>query len=386
MTELYYFDNSATTLKKPAAVAEAVYHAIADGQLGNPARGSHTVSLNALRLTETLRQKTASLFGVPDAANVAFTANATASLNLVLKGLLKPADHIITTVTEHNAVLRPLYQLEEQGAALSFVGVDELGTLLYSDFERLLRPDTRAVVVNHASNVTGNAVDLERIGAFCREHGLILIVDASQSAGVLAIDMVQQHIDVLCFTGHKGLYGPQGTGGICLGDRPLAFVPVFTGGSGFHSFDKQYPTEMPTLFEPGTQNVHGLAGLSAGVDYISQKGLPIISRKLQELTFRFHDQIKDIPGITIYGCFAENVERAPVVSINLEGWSSGDLGDALFMDYAIAVRPGAHCAPLIHQAFGTEQTGMVRFSFSTFNTEHEIDYAAKALRILAEEG
>jgi cysteine desulfurase family protein len=386
MTELYYFDNSATTLKKPVAVAEAVYHAIADGQFGNPARGSHTVSLNALRLTETLRQKTAALFGVPDAANVAFTANATASLNMVLKGLLKPTDHIITTVTEHNAVLRPLYQLEEQGAALSFVGVDEPGSLRYPDFEQLLRPDTRAVVVNHASNVTGNALDLERIGSFCREHGLIFIVDASQSAGILAIDMVKQHIDVLCFTGHKGLYGPQGTGGICLGDRPLAFVPVFTGGSGFHSFDKHYPVQMPTLFEPGTQNVHGLAGLSAGLDYIQQKGLDTICRQLQALTFRFHDQIKDIPGITLFGSFAENVERAPVVSLNLEGWSSGDLSDALFMDYAIAVRPGAHCAPLIHQAFGTEKTGMVRFSFSSFNTVEEIDYAANALRILAEEG
>ncbi|WP_320163268.1 aminotransferase class V-fold PLP-dependent enzyme [uncultured Trichococcus sp.] len=386
MTELYYFDNSATTLKKPAAVAEAVYHAIADGQLGNPARGSHTVSLNALRVTETLRQKTAALFGVPEAANVAFTANATASLNMVLKGLLTPADHIITTVTEHNAVLRPLYQLEEQGAALSFVSVDAFGTLRYPDFERLLRPDTRAVVVNHASNVTGNAVDLEWIGSFCREHDLIFIVDASQSAGVLAIDVMKQHIDILCFTGHKGLYGPQGTGGICLGDRSLAFVPVFTGGSGFHSFDKQYPTAMPTLFEAGTQNVHGLAGLSAGLDYIQQKGLDTISRHLQKLTFLFHEQIQDIPGIILYGSFAENIERAPVVSLNLEGWSSGDLSDALFMDYAIAVRPGAHCAPLIHQAFGTEKTGMVRFSFSSFNTLEEIDYAAKALKNLAEEG
>jgi len=386
MTESYYFDNSATTLKKPAAVAEAVYHAIADGQLGNPARGSHTASLNALRLTETLRQKTAALFGVPDAANVAFTANATASLNLVLKGLLKPTDHIITTVTEHNAVLRPLYQLEEQGAVLSFVGVDEFGTLLYPDFERLLRPATRAVVVNHASNITGNAADLERIGAFCRKHNLIFIVDASQSAGVLAIDMVQQHTDVLCFTGHKSLYGPQGTGGICLGERPLEFVPVFTGGSGFRSFDKKYPAQMPTLFEAGTQNVHGLAGLSAGLDYIGQKGLLVISRQLQDLTFRFHKQIKDIPGITIYGNFDADVTRAPVVTLNLDGWDSGDLSDALFMDYGIAVRPGAHCAPLIHQAFGTEKNGMVRFSFSSFNTAEEIDYAVKALRQLAEEG
>lgn len=385
MTEHYYFDNSATTMKKPPAIAEAVYHAIADGQLGNPARGSHTASLNALRLTETLRRKTAALFGVPDAANVSFTANATASLNLVLKGLLKPTDHIITTVTEHNAVLRPLYQLEEQGAALSFVDVDEKGLLRYDDFERLLRPATRAVVVNHASNVTGNAADLERIGAFCRKHKLIFIVDASQSAGVLAIDMVRQHIDVLCFTGHKSLYGPQGTGGICLGDQSLAFVPVFTGGSGFRSFDKQYPAQMPTLFEAGTQNIHGLAGLSAGMDYIGQKSLAAISRQLQDLTFRFHGQIKDIPGITIYGHFDEIAERAPVVSLNLDGWDSGDLSDALFMDYGIAVRPGAHCAPLIHQAFGTEKTGMVRFSFSSFNSSEEIDYAVKALRSLAEE-
>lgn len=380
---MYYFDNSATTLKKPDAVAQAVFHAIADGQLGNPARGSHTASVNALRLTESVRRKTAELFGASGASAVAFTANATASLNMVLKSLLTPEDHIITTVTEHNSVLRPLYQLEEQGAELSFISIDEKGLLRYPEFSALLQPNTRAVVVNHASNVTGNAADLDRIGDFCSKNNLLFIVDASQSAGILDIAMRRQHIDVLCFTGHKGLYGPQGTGGICLGEKPLAFRPVFTGGSGFHSFAKRMPLDFPTVFEAGTQNVHGLAGLDAGIAHVQHIGIAEIGNRLDQLTRRFYGKIKDIPGITLYGCFDETHRRAPVVSLNLEDWSSGDLSDALFMDFDIAVRPGAHCAPLIHEAFGTESQGMVRFSFSTFNTLAEMDYAADALRQLA---
>lgn len=383
---MYYFDNSATTLKKPDAVAKAVYHAIADGQLGNPARGSHTASLNALRLTEAVRRKTADLFGAPGASAVAFTANATASLNMVLKSLLNPEDHIITTVTEHNSVLRPLYQLEEQGAQLSFVSIDEKGLLRYPEFAALLQPNTRAVVVNHASNVTGNAADLERIGDFCSKNDLLFIVDASQSAGILDINMRRQHIDALCFTGHKGLYGPQGTGGFCIGEKPLDFRPVFTGGSGSHSFAKRMPLDFPAIFEAGTQNVHGLAGLDAGIAHVQHSGIAEIGSRLDQLTRTFHGKIKDIPGITLYGCFDETLRRAPVVSLNLEDWSSGDLSDALFMDFDIAVRPGAHCAPLIHKAFGTERQGMVRFSFSTFNTLAEMDYAADALRQLALNG
>lgn len=388
---MYYFDNSATTLKKPSGVAEAVYHAIADEQLGNPARGSHDAALNALRLTESVRQQVAALFGVCDASHVSFMPNATTALNTAIRSLLSPEDHILTTVTEHNAVLRPLYQLEERGAKLSFVPVDEDGILQYQAFEELLRPDTRAVVINHASNVTGNVVDLDWIGRFCQKHRLLLIVDAAQSAGILEINMEQQHIDALCFTGHKSLYGPQGIGGLCLGSKTHQLKPVFTGGSGFHSFDKQFPTDLPTVFEPGTQNVHGLAGLKAGLSYVNEHGLSALRQEVNSLAADFAHQIKTIPGVQLYGKYEEQttspikMARVPVVSLNLTNWSSGDLSDALFMDHDIAVRPGAHCAPLIHQALGTEKQGMVRFSFSSFNTTEEVTHAVKALQVLAKE-
>lgn len=382
---MYYFDNSATTLQKPASVAEAVYQAIAGETLGNPSRSSHDPSLDALRLSEQARHQTADFFGtVP--ARVAFTANATAALNFAIKGILTPQDHIITTVTEHNAVLRPLYQLEQQGAALSFVGIDEEGTLQYEQFQKLLRPNTRAVVVNHASNVTGNVVDLDWIGRFCREHQLYLFVDASQSAGLLEISMRQQDIDVLCFTGHKSLYGPQGTGGICLSERIQSVQPVFSGGSGIHTFAKQHPADLPGVFEPGTMNVHGLAGLRAGLEYIRSVGITSLYQKAHELERQFYEGVRDIPGIRFYGAYSPSGEkRMPIVSLTLEGWSSGDLADALWLDYEIAVRPGAHCAPLLHEAFGTAQTGMVRFSFSSFNISEEVTHAIQALEELAAE-
>lgn len=381
-----YFDNSATTLQKPACVAEAVYRSIAGESLGNPSRSSHAPSLNALRLSEEIRRQTAAFFDT-EPSRVAFTSNATSALNMVLKGILKPKGHVITTVTEHNSVLRPLYQLEERGADLSFVGIDRDGNLQYEQFEELVRPDTHAVVVNHASNVTGNVVDLDWLGNFCKKHNLYLMVDAAQSAGLIDISMRRQGIDALCFTGHKSLYGPQGTGGVCLSERIKEVRPIFTGGSGTHTFAKQHPSGFPGVLEPGTMNVHGLAGLQAGLAYIRSVGMAPLQEKAQQLEKQFYEGIKTIPGIQIYGNHSPShpAERVPIVSLNLAGWSSGDLADALWLDYEIAVRPGAHCAPLLHEAFGTVQSGMVRFSFSSFNTPEEVGLAIKALRELATE-
>ena len=385
---MYYFDNSATTLKKPISVAKAVYDALADEQVGNPARGSHEPALYALRMVEKTREQVARLFGVQDPSQVSFLSNATTALNTVIRSLLTSNDHIITTVTEHNAVLRPLYQLEQEGARLSYVPIDEEGQLDYAAFETLLQPNTRAIIVNHASNVTGNVVNLEWIGQFCRKHHLLFIVDAAQSAGIIEIDMEKQQIDALCFTGHKSLYGPQGTGGICIGSEVKEWKPVFTGGSGFRSSDKVFPTDLPGVFEPGTQNVHGLAGLKAGLDYVESTGVSEIYEKTNALAATFIRRVESIPGLLLYGCSAETImesKRVPVVSLNLEGWSSGDLSEALQLDFAIAVRPGMHCAPLIHEAFGTEKQGMVRFSFSTFTKQSEIDIAVQALEKLAAE-
>lgn len=383
---MYYFDNSATTLQKPPSVATAVYEAIAGESIGNPSRASHDASVAALRLSEAARQLAADFFGTSP-SRVAFTANATAALNYAIKGILRPSDHIITTVTEHNAVLRPLYQLEEQGVSLSFVGIDHKGELQYEQFVEFLRPDTRAIVVNHASNVTGNAVNLEWLGDFCKEHGLYLIVDAAQSAGMLEINMLKQGVDILCFTGHKSLYGPQGTGGICLSDKIGTIQPVLTGGSGVRSFEKKHPHEMPEIFESGTANVHGLAGLREGLAYVISQGAASLHQSAMKLEQQFYTGIKDIPGIHLYGNYELSTpcNRVPIVSLTLDGWSSGDLADALWLDYKIAVRPGAHCAPLIHEAFGTANSGMVRFSFSSFNTEEEIQHAVSALGQLAAE-
>ncbi|MDN6626211.1 MAG: aminotransferase class V-fold PLP-dependent enzyme [Pisciglobus halotolerans] len=385
---MYYFDNSATTLRKPISVATAVYDALANEQIGNPARGSHDPALYALRKVEKTREQAARLFGVQDTSHVSFLSNATTALNTVIRSLLNPDDHIITTVTEHNAVLRPLYQLEQKGAQLSYVPINKEGQLNYTAFEKLLRSNTRAVVVNHASNVTGNVANLEWIGQFCHKHHLLFIVDAAQSAGIIEIDMEKQQIDALCFTGHKSLYGPQGTGGICIGSQVKEWRPVFTGGSGFRSSDKAFPSDLPGAFEPGTQNVHGLAGLKAGLDYVEDTGISVVHKQTNALATNFIRRVESIPGILLYGCSAEssvNSKRVPVVSLNLEGWSSGDLSEALQMDFAIAVRPGMHCAPLIHHAFGTEKKGMVRFSFSTFTNQSEIDIAVQALETLAAE-
>lgn len=378
---MIYLDNAATTLHKPPQVEQAMLDALRTA--GNPGRGAHEPTLHASRLVYAARCAAAKLLNAPDPSCIAFTANATQALNTALGGLFRPGDHIITTVCEHNSVLRPLYRLRENGMSLSFTTADEKGRLQYDQWEVFLRPETRALVVTGASNVTGNGTDLARAAEFAHRHGLLLIVDAAQTAGELPLNVQVLGIDVLCFTGHKALLGPQGTGGLYV--RPgLSVRPLVVGGSGVHSFDEQHPAQMPTALEAGTLNVPSLAGLCAGVEWILAQGVETLARREQALTVLFYERIRDLPNVKIYGD-PEMTPRAPIVSLNIGDEDSARIADILWEEYGICVRAGAHCAPLMHKALGTAEQGTVRFSFSHFNTEAEVLQAAAAVRELAQE-
>ena len=379
---MIYLDNAATTLQKPPEVGQAMLAALQTA--GNPGRGAHEPTLHAARLVYGAREALAELFHAESPACIAFAANATQALNTALCGLLAPGDHVLTTVCEHNSVLRPLYRLRGQGVQVDFVGVDAQGNLRCEQFAQRLRPNTKAVVVTHASNVTGCVTDLVRVSAFAKAHGLLMIVDAAQTAGARPIDVQELGLDVLCFTGHKALLGPQGTGGLYV--RPgLRVAPLVVGGSGVHSFAEAHPSEMPTALEAGTLNVPGLAGLEAGVRWLLQQGVEALCAKETALARLFYENIQGIPGVVVYGgCPAG--PHAPIVSLNLAGEDSARVADALWEEYGICVRAGAHCAPLMHKALGTVEQGAVRFSFSHQNTEKEALAAAAALRALAEEG
>ena len=378
---MIYLDNAATTLHKPPQVVKAVADALQS--MGNSARGTHAGSMAASHTVYDTRVKLAKLFGCPRADRVAFTANVTEALNIAVNGLIGRGDHVITTDCEHNSVLRPLYRLaDEQGVEVSFVPADRQGNLDYNAFERLMQPHTRAIVCTHASNLTGNLTDLARVSAVAKAHDVLLIVDAAQTAGAYPIDMTAPGIDVLCFTGHKGLMGPQGTGGLCVREG-LTLRHWKVGGSGVQSYSRTHPTQMPTCLEAGTLNGHGIAGLSAALDFIAEVGVDAIHDRETALMRRFYEGVKDVPGITVYGDFSR--QRMAIVTLNIGDYESGAVSDALSEEYGIATRPGAHCAPRMHQALGTEQQGAVRFSFSWFNTEQEIDAAIQAVRELAAE-
>ena len=376
---MIYLDNAATTLRKPPEVVDAVVRAMTS--FGNCARGTHEGALAAARTIYDARCKAAALFGCPRADHVAFTANSTEALNIAINGLIRAGDHVISTDLEHNSVLRPLYRLrDERGVSLDFVPADRQGRIDYADFERLLRPNTRAIVCTHASNLTGNAVDLARVGGLARERGVLFLVDASQSAGVLPIDMERMHIDMLCFTGHKSLMGPQGTGGLCLRGS-LDILPWKVGGTGVQTYSERQPEQLPVRLEAGTLNGHGIAGLSAALDFVMRTGIDAIRAHETALMRRFYEGVRALPNVTVYGDFTH--ERTAVVALNIAGCGSGEIADALSEDYGIATRPGAHCAPRLHRALGTEEQGAVRFSFGWYNTEEETDAAIRAVEELA---
>ncbi|MDO4473539.1 MAG: aminotransferase class V-fold PLP-dependent enzyme [Eubacteriales bacterium] len=378
---MIYLDNAATTMQKPQEVIDAVVEAMTS--MGNAGRGANEASLSASRVIYDTREKLASLFHAENARQIAFTCNSTESLNIAIKGLLEPGDHVITTMLEHNSVLRPLYEMEMSGVELTIVKSDRKGRFDIEDMKNAVKENTKAIVCTNGSNLTGNYVDLKPIGTFAREKGVLFIVDASQTAGVFPIDVQDMCIDVLCFTGHKGLLGPQGTGGLYVREG-LEVRPLKCGGSGVQTFSRTHPVQMPTALEAGTLNGHGIAGLNAALSYLERVGIDAIRHREQELMRRFYEGVKDIPGITVYGDF-EDFNRCAIVTINLGDYDSGEVSDALLMDYGISTRPGGHCAPLMHEALGTVEQGAVRFSFSHYNTDEDVDTAIRAVRELSEE-
>lgn len=378
---MIYMDNAATTMRKPDAVVQAVAAAL--GSMGNAGRGAHGASLGASRTIYETRELLCGLFGGTNPRQVVFTSNSTESLNIALKGLLEPGDHVVTTMMEHNSVLRPLYELCGKGVELSIVKCDKNGVLDPADMESAVNRKTKAIVCTNGSNLTGNYVDIKEIGKIAKKHGLLFIVDASQTAGVFPIDVQEMQIDVLCFTGHKSLLGPQGTGGMYVREG-LAVRPLKSGGSGVQTYSKSHPSEMPTALEAGTLNGHGIAGLHAALEYLNAEGIDKIRVREQELMRRFYEGVKDIPGVKIYGDFSAK-ERCPIVALNIGDYDSSEVSDALLVEYDISTRPGAHCAPLMHEALGTVGQGAVRFSFSHYNTEEEVDTAIRAVRELSAE-
>lgn len=377
---MIYLDNAATTMQKPPCVIDAVTEALTS--LGNASRGAHDGVLRSNRLIYKARKKLSTFFGCPKSEQVIFTNNSTEALNIAINGTINKGDHVITTVLEHNSVLRPLYRLREKlGIQLSFVNADSNGCIDYAEFEQLIQPNTKAIICTHASNLTGNLLDIDQIGRISEEYGLLLIIDASQTAGIVPIDMVKLGISILCFTGHKSMMGPQGTGGLCI-NGDIEIEPIKVGGTGVQSYLTRQPREYPIRLEAGTLNGHGIAGLLSAVDFISESGIEKIYSHDIELTKRFFEAVTRIPEIKIYGDFS-SWNRCPIVALNVSNIDSSEVSDELLLSYGIATRPGAHCAPLMHDALGTKTQGAVRFSFGYYNTIEDIDTAVKAIRQIA---
>lgn len=376
----YYFDNSATSSPKPDCIIKQVQEAILEFN-GNPGRSGYKKAIKIDREIYNTREKLAKFFNIKNPLRIAFTTNASESLNFAIKGYGFSNCHIISSVFEHNSVLRPLHYLEdEKNVSLSFLEPANSKKDLLNNLSKLLRPDTKAIVINHISNVTGYVFDIETIGKFCKENNLIFIVDSSQSAGFLNIDVEKHNINILCFTGHKSLFGIQGIGGIYV-EEGIILSPLLEGGTGSFSKLRRQPDTMPELLECGTLNTPGILSLSAGLDFINSIGIENIKNHEEYLTRLFIDNIKDIKNIIIYG--DKNIFRGAVVSINIEGVPSSDLALTLDEEFNICTRSGFHCAPLAHKYLGTYEYGCVRFSFGYFNTEDEILYAANAIKEIA---
>lgn len=392
--ERIYLDSAATSFYRPHEVMEAVV--LAMKTMGNDGRGVHREALTSSRMIYDTRRKINELFHGDGPQQVAFTSNATQALNTAIKGVVNPEDTLITTVLEHNSVLRPAYELEERGTRLRIVGCDFLGRLSYSELETCMKEETewqrresaqtgkRGKVVfvgTHASNLTGNLVDIRRIGQLCGKFKVLFLLDASQTAGLFPIDMAGDGVDVVCFTGHKSLMGPQGIGGLCV-RKGLEIRPLLSGGSGVMTYEKRHPRKMPNALEAGTLNGHGIAGLGAGISYIKEYGAEHLRKKEQYLLKCFYDIVCSMETITLYGDFS-SFHRAPILALNIADMDSGEVSDTLSEEYGIDTRPGGHCAPLMHGALGCVDQGAVRFSFSHFNTEEQVKKAGEAVGEIA---
>lgn len=382
---MIYLNCAATSLMRPTCVVEAVASALTG--LGSSSRGTAEGDLAAARTALTCRMAVADLLGCSHPERVIFTANATQALNTAIFGLVRPGERVVTTVTEHNSVLRPLNVLaRDRGVEVEHVGLTSAHALDYDALMCAVMPGTRLVVCSHASNLTGDVVDVERVAAIAHAAGALLIVDAAQTAGHIPVHMERMGIDVLCFTGHKALLGPTGTGGL-IAAPGVRIEPLLQGGTGVHSADAFQPDAWPEHLEAGTLNTHGLAGLEAAVRYLLDRGIDSVAAHEEGLRRRFIEGARRIPGVALYGALDAAHGHTPAAALNLEGVPSSRLADELAARYGIATRAGLHCAPLMHRALGTLETGSVRFSFGQYTTEDEVDAALSALaEISAEEG
>ncbi len=382
---MIYFDNAATSWPKPPGVAEAMTHYLAE--IGaSPGRSGHRLAVDAARVVYGAREAVAELFHAPDPLRVVFGANVTEALNLALNGLLKPGDHVITASLEHNSVMRPLRALERGGVAVTVVRCSPAGVLDLADLEAAIRPDTRLIALNHASNVVGTLLPVAAAGRIARRHGLLLLVDAAQTAGAFPIDVQADAIDLLAFTGHKALYGPMGTGGLVIGERVdvAQLEPLKRGGTGSRSEREEQPEFLPDLCESGTPNAVGLAGLGASARWILAEGVANIRAHEVALAEQLLAGLAAIPDVTVYGT-RDAQRQTATVSFNIAGLQPSEVGLRLDDEYGIACRVGLHCSPAAHRTLGTFPGGTVRFGLGAFNARNEIAIALDAVAALARE-
>ena len=376
-----YLDNAATSWPKPEAVYRAVDEFSRD-VAANPGRSGHRMASSAAQAIERTRVLLAGLFNAVDHRRIIFTLNCTDSLNLALKGLLRPGDHVLADSMSHNSLIRPLRALEEEGVNVSYVSPDPvLGVLRIADLENALTERTRLLAITHASNVHGAIQPLRECGAFARERGIAFLVDAAQTAGVYPIDVQSDCIDLLAFPGHKSLYGPMGTGGLYAGPG-VVLRQLREGGTGFASEEEEQPLELPYRYESGTPNAPGIAGLGAGVTHVLERGLGAIRLHEERLTDRLLAGLREIRGVSLYHSI-DGAAQAPVVSFNVEGWDPGELGVTLDQAFDIQVRSGLHCAPSVHKTLGTFPLGTVRVSIGSFNSGGDIDHVLTAVQEVA---
>ena len=380
---MIYFDNAATSWPKPAQVKEAMNQFMEE--IGaNPGRSGHFRSIEAARIVFETREALSVLFHVKDSSRIVFTLNATESINLVLKGLLKSGDHVITSSMEHNSVMRPLRDLEKKGIELSIIPCSHDGMLDPGEVERKIQSNTKMVVLNHASNVTGTLLPIVEVGKITRTYNLLFLVDAAQTAGAYPINVEKDGIDLLVFTGHKSLYGPQGTGGLVVGERikEKEMIPLKQGGTGSRSEFEEQPDFLPDCFESGTLNGVGLAGLLAGVQFVLGKGVERIRQNEITLIGKLIKGLKEIPRVKLYG--PENQgDRIVTLSFNVAQLSPSDTASRLEKEFGVLCRPGLHCAPAAHRTIGTFPEGTIRFGLGAFNTEAEIKTAIQAVFLIS---
>jgi cysteine desulfurase/selenocysteine lyase len=382
---MIYLDNAATSWPKPPGVAQAMVHFL-DEIGANPGRAGHRLAVEAGRIVYDTRELVAELFNAPDPLRVVFGHNVTEALNLALRGLLRPGDHVITSSMEHNSMMRPLRALEREGAEVTVVSCSPEGFLDPADVARAIQPNTTMIALNHASNVVGTLLPVAEVGRIARQHDLVLLVDTAQTGGAYPIDIQTDGIDLLGFTGHKSLYGPMGTGGLIIGERvDLARLePLVRGGTGSRSEHEEQPDFLPDMGESGTPNVVGLAGLGAGLRWVLEQGITTIRAHELALTQQLIAGLSDIPGVTVYGGLEATCQTA-TVSFNIDEMPPSEVGLRLDEEYEVMCRVGLHCAPAAHKTLGTFPVGTVRFGLAAFNTPEEVEAAVGAVTQLAQE-